>query len=115
MRNDCLFCAIGNGEIPSSVVAEDDEVLVFRDIAPQAPVHVLVIPKRHFPNMAVLVGAEPDLAARLLTTAAQTASDLGIAVSGYRVVVNTGSDGGQTVDHVHLHLLGQRQLGWPPG
>lgn len=115
MRNDCLFCAIGSGDIPSSVVGEDDEVLVFRDIAPQAPVHVLVIPKRHFANMAALVGAEPDLAARLLATAVQTATELGIADSGYRLVVNTGPDGGQAVDHVHLHLLGQRQLGWPPG
>jgi histidine triad (HIT) family protein len=115
MPSDCLFCAIGRGSIGSDVVRQDDDVMVFRDIAAQAPVHVLAIPKRHFANVAALVEADRDLAAKLLATAASVAEELGIDGTGYRLVMNTGADGGQTVDHVHIHLLGARHLGWPPG
>lgn len=115
MADDCLFCAIAAQAIPADVVLADDEVLAFRDIAPQAPVHVLVIPRRHYGTMAALAADDAGLTTKLLATATSLAADLGIAESGYRIVVNTGPDGGQSVDHVHLHLLGQRQLAWPPG
>lgn len=115
MADDCLFCAIASQTIPADVVRADEDVLAFRDIAPQAPVHVLVIPRRHFPNIAALAAEDVALTTKLLATAAALADELGVADSGYRLVLNTGPDGGQTVDHVHVHLLGQRQLGWPPG
>lgn len=112
--SDCLFCRIVRGEIPSAKVADDTECLAFRDIVPQAPVHVLVIPRAHYdsldaiPDAARVVGAMVSLAQRI-------ARDEGIAATGYRTVINTGRDGGQTVGHVHLHLLGGRRFSWPPG
>lgn len=115
MEDNCLFCAIAAGAIPADVVFADEQVLACRDIAPQAPVHVLVIPRAHYPNVAALVRQDPVLASGLLACAAQLAGDLGVDAGGYRLVMNTGEDGGQSVDHVHIHLLGQRRLGWPPG
>ncbi len=109
---DCLFCRIVNGEIPSRRVFEDDAIVAFADVAPQAPTHVLVVPRRHVASLDDL--HDPALAGRLLTVAADLASTLGLG-GGYRVVVNTGPDGGQTVSHLHLHILGGRQMNWPPG
>ena len=110
---DCLFCRIVRGEIPATRVAESPECLAFRDIAPQAPVHVLVIPRAHHGSLndvteAATVGAMAQLAQ-------EVARREGILETGYRCVINTGGDGGQTVGHLHLHVLGGRQLGWPPG
>lgn len=114
MEPDCLFCRIVAGEIPTDVVRGDAGTLAFRDIAPQAPTHVLVITREHYPDAAALVAADPGLAAELLAGATAVAAELGLA-EGYRVVLNTGRDGGQTVGHVHAHVLGGRALSWPPG
>ncbi|MBP7971157.1 MAG: histidine triad nucleotide-binding protein [Candidatus Nanopelagicales bacterium] len=112
--SDCLFCAIASGDIPATVVYSDDQVVVFRDLNPQAPTHVLAIPRTHYTDAAALATAEPELAGALLAAVGKVARAEGLA-DGYRVVFNTGSHGGQTVDHVHAHLLGGRQLTWPPG
>lgn len=113
MADTCLFCRIVAGEIPATRVAETAECIAFRDINPQAPVHVLVIPREH---VASLDGAsEPAMIGRMALLAARIARDEGVAESGYRTVFNTNADAGQTVFHLHLHLLGGRQLGWPPG
>ena len=106
---DCLFCKIVAGDIPSDQVYADDAVVAFRDIAPQAPVHVLVVPRRHVSSLDGLRD-DPDLAGRLLTAAAHVARTEGVAASGYRVAVNHGRHGAQSVGHVHLHVLGGRQL-----
>ena len=113
--SDCLFCKIGSGQIPAKVILQDDEVLAFDDINPQAPVHVLVIPKRHVAVLNDAGAGDPPLLGRLLETAALVARKKGIADSGYRVVVNQGRDGGQTVFHLHLHVMGGRHMTWPPG
>ncbi len=110
---DCLFCKIASGDIDADIVHEDDEVVAFRDIAPQAPHHILVIPRRHIATINEVDDA--PLAGRLLTTAWQIAADLGVAEDGYRLVMNCNAHGGQTVFHIHLHLLAGRQMGWPPG
>ncbi len=112
---DCLFCAIAAGDIPADVIHRDDDVLAFRDISPQAPVHVLVIPRAHHANAADLAAADPALAGRLLAVAGAIADQEGVVESGYRLVTNTGAGAGQSVDHVHFHLLGGRGLSWPPG
>jgi len=112
--SECLFCAIASGEIPADVVHSDDRTVAFRDINPQAPVHVVVIPKEHHVDVSALTASDPELAGELLATVAQVARDEGLT-NGFRVVLNTGQDGGQTVFHVHAHLLGGRGLGWPPG
>jgi len=112
--SNCLFCAIVAGDIPADVVLDTDTVLAFRDITPQAPVHVLVIPKEHHRDIAALTAADPALAAELMSAAARVAEAEGLA-DGFRVVLNTGADGGQTVFHVHAHVLGGRSLTWPPG
>lgn len=112
---DCLFCRIAAGEIPSTQVHADDEVIAFRDIAPKAPVHVLVIPRRHIPSAADLAAADGPLLARMVGVAAEVARREGIADSGYRIVTNVGADAGQSVAHLHLHLLGGRRMSWPPG
>ena len=111
----CLFCRIVAREIPADVVLDAERVLAFRDIDPQAPVHVLVIPKEHHANAGALADVDPELAAEVLQTAAQVARDEEIDVSGYRLVFNTGAHGGQAVDHVHVHVLGGRPMAWPPG
>lgn len=112
---DCLFCKIVSKEIPATVVHETDRVLAFRDLNPQAPTHVLVIPKEHFADAAALAAADDGWADDLLAAAHAVAGQEGIAESGYRLVFNTGPDAGQTVFHVHLHVLGGRRLTWPPG
>ena len=112
---DCLFCKMASGEIKPDVVYEDEHVLAFRDINAQAPVHVLIIPRKHVATLNDLDGAASDLAGRLLDAARQIAQREGIADRGYRTVINCNADGGQSVYHVHLHLLGGRPLGWPPG
>ena len=113
MANDCLFCRIVRKEIPANIVAENEHCVAFRDINPQAPVHVVIVPREH---VASLNDAhDPELIGRLSLMAAEIARDEGIAASGYRTVVNTNRDAGQTVFHVHLHLLGGRSLGGPPG
>ncbi|CAB4846598.1 MAG: HIT domain-containing protein [Actinobacteria bacterium] len=114
MSADCLFCRIVAGDIPATVIHETDRVLAFRDIAPQAPVHVVVIPKDHHPDLNSLTVADPALAAELLGVVGDLARTEGLS-HGHRVVFNTGADGGQSVFHVHAHLLGGRALGWPPG
>ncbi|MFN8125616.1 MAG: histidine triad nucleotide-binding protein [Candidatus Nanopelagicales bacterium] len=111
---DCLFCAIAVGEIPGDIVFSDDTFLAFRDVNPQAPVHVLVIPRDHYADAAALAAADPAVAGGLLEAATQVARSQELA-AGYRIVLNTGSDGGQTVGHVHAHVLGGRQMQWPPG
>jgi histidine triad (HIT) family protein len=110
-----LFTRIVNREIPAKIVYEDDDVLAFEDIAPKAPTHVLVVPKKEIASLDALASDDAELMGRLLLTIQRIARDLGVAESGYRVVVNTGADGGQSVDHIHFHLLAGRPLGWPPG
>lgn len=112
---DCLFCGIVAGDVPSTTVFASERVLAFRDIDPKAPTHVLVIPREHHQDMAALVAADPGLAAEVLAAATVVAEQEGIVDAGYRLVTNTGVDGGQTVDHVHVHVLGGRALAWPPG
>ncbi len=114
MREDCLFCRIVGGTIPADRVHEDDVVLAFRDINPQAPTHVLVIPKEHIASAAELRVRDGELLGQLWETVARLAESERLA-DGWRVVTNVGRDGGQSVEHLHLHLLGGRALGWPPG
>jgi histidine triad (HIT) family protein len=111
---DTIFGRIIRGEIPARIVHDDDRCLAFHDVAPQAPVHVLVIPKQPIPSLAEVGEADAALLGHLVLVATQLARSLGLA-DGYRLVVNCGRDGGQSVDHLHLHLLGGRRLGWPPG
>jgi histidine triad (HIT) family protein len=112
---DCLFCKIAQQHIPASIVYDDDEMLAFRDINPQAPVHLLVIPKQHVSTTNELTIADEALLGRMVLTAQRLAQAEGIAESGYRLVMNCNSDGGQTVYHIHLHVLGGRGMHWPPG
>jgi histidine triad (HIT) family protein len=112
---DCLFCAIAAGSVPATKVLESDRTLAFRDINPQAPVHVLVIPKEHLPDVAALAAAGVGLLDEVITQAHEVALAEGVSETGYRLVFNTGSHGGQTVPHAHAHVLGGRQLTWPPG
>ena len=111
--SDCLFCRIAAGEIPAEVVHQTDRTLAFRDINPQAPTHVLVIPREHVASLDE--ARDPALVGRMALLAAEIARTEGIAQRGYRTVINTNADAGQTVFHIHLHLLGGRGLGWPPG
>ncbi len=111
----CLFCRIAAGEIESSKVYEDDEILAFNDINPQAPVHVVVIPKKHIASLNEIEVGDSDLFGNLFLKVKKTAELLNLDKNGYRVVANCGEDGGQTVGHVHFHLLGGRSLKWPPG
>lgn len=113
---DCLFCRIVAGEIPATVVKRSDEAIAFRDIDARAPTHVLVIPTKHVAAVRDSKGPEGErLLGALLSFAAQVATDLGLDAGGYRVVTNTGGDAGQSVDHLHFHVLGGRKLSWPPG
>jgi histidine triad (HIT) family protein len=112
---ECLFCSIVTGEIPAEKVVESERTVAFRDINPQAPVHVLVVPRQHYPDLAAVAAAGDGLLAEIATQAHRVAVEQGVADSGYRVVFNTGVDGGQTVGHVHAHVLGGRPLAWPPG
>jgi histidine triad (HIT) family protein len=112
---ECLFCAIVAGDIPSTQVLETDRILAFRDIDPQAPTHVLIIPKAHYPDVAALAAEDAALLGEVIDAARQVAAAEGVAEAGYRVVFNTGVQAGQTVPHVHGHVLGGRSLTWPPG
>lgn len=112
---DCLFCKMVAGDIQPDVVFENEHVLAFRDIRPQAPVHVLVIPKRHIPTLDDLPADDPNLAAELFGAVKRIAAAEGISASGYRTVVNCRGDSGQEVYHLHLHVLGGRRMSWPPG
>jgi histidine triad (HIT) family protein len=112
---DCLFCKIVKREIPASIVYEDDRTLAFNDINPQAPTHVLVVPKQHIASLGDLSPGHDQIVGELVRRAAAIAADRGIAAGGYRTVFNTNRDAGQTVFHIHLHLLGGRVMTWPPG
>jgi histidine triad (HIT) family protein len=112
---ECLFCGIAGGQIPATIVVDGKRTVAFRDITPQAPTHILVVPRDHYPDVAALAAAADGLLDEVVTVARQVAEDEGIEASGYRIVFNTGRDGGQTVGHVHAHLLGGRSLTWPPG
>ncbi len=111
---ECLFCRIVAGEIPSEIVAESERALAFRDVEPQAPTHLLVVPREHSPTLPELAAADPASAVDVLTLARQVALDQGLA-AGYRLVCNNGAAAQQTVFHAHLHVLGGRELTWPPG
>jgi histidine triad (HIT) family protein len=111
---DCIFCKIIAGDIPSKPVYQDDQIYAFADNRPQAPTHLLVVPRRHIASLAHLGDSDEALLGHLLTAAARIAREAGLP-DGYRAVINTGSDGGQTVDHLHLHILGGRAMHWPPG
>ena len=113
--SDCVFCKIASGKIPVKAVHQDEEIFAFEDANPQAPVHVLVIPKRHLVTLNEATETDRGLLGRLLEAATLVAAKKGIAESGYRVVTNTGRNGGQTVFHLHLHVLGGRRMTWPPG
>lgn len=113
--SDCIFCRIVAGEVPADKVFENEHCLAFRDLNPQAPVHVLVIPKQHFANLLHVPDDQSALLGHLLAAATAIAGQLDIAESGFRVVINCNADGGQTVDHLHVHLLGGRVMHWPPG
>ena len=113
--SECLFCQLVSGDIPADVVLETPTTLAFRDIAPAAPVHVLVIPKEHHRDVAAIAEADPHLLAEVMSTAVDVARSEGMADDGYRLVANTGAGGGQTVFHAHVHVLGGRGLSWPPG
>jgi len=112
---DCLFCKIAAGEIPAGVICEDEDVMAFRDINPQAPQHILVIPKRHIATIDDTNAKDEQLLGRMVLTAKNIATTEAFNKTGYRLVFNVNSHGGQTVDHVHLHILGGRQMFWPPG
>lgn len=112
---DCLFCKMACGEITPDIVYQDDDVLAFRDINPQAPTHVLVIPRRHISTTNDISTDDVELVGRLSLAAAKIAEQLGIAASGYRTVMNCNAGAGQTVFHIHLHVLGGRAMQWPPG
>ncbi len=114
MSEKTLFERIMDGEIPATIIHEDDQCIVFRDINPQAPTHVLVVPRKPIPTLDDVSEDDAALASHLLLVAKKIAADEGLA-DGYRVVINCGADGGQSVDHLHVHLLGGRKLKWPPG
>lgn len=113
--NDCIFCKIAAGEIPADIVYDDGEVLAFRDINPEAPVHLLLIPRQHIATLNDLSEVDAALVGRLYLAGQQIAAELGVAESGYRTVINCNRDAGQLVFHIHMHLLAGRELGWPPG
>ncbi|NGZ10618.1 MAG: histidine triad nucleotide-binding protein [Nitrospira sp. LK70] len=113
--SDCLFCRVVVKTIPAKIVYEDDQTLAFDDIHPQAPVHTLVIPKRHVASIQDMGESDQALLAQLLLTCRKVANDKGLADSGFRLVANTGRNGGQTVFHLHFHVMGGRHMAWPPG
>ncbi len=114
-NEDCLFCRIAAMEIPAEIVYEDDQVIAFRDISPKAPVHILLIPRQHIKSAASLSDEHGPMLGRLFAVAAQLARDEGVARSGFRMTTNSGPGAGQSVNHLHFHLMGGRQMGWPPG
>jgi histidine triad (HIT) family protein len=112
---DCIFCRIASGEIASNIIYKDEEIVAFRDLNPQAPTHVLLIPRKHISSLDDLSADDDAIVGRLVRKASQLAGTEGIAAEGYRLVANCGANAGQSVDHVHFHLLGGRRLAWPPG
>lgn len=112
---DCLFCKIASQQIAARIAFENDRVIAFHDLFPQAPTHVLVIPKAHYSTLNDVPASEAGLLGELMTSATAIARELGLADNGYRVVMNCNADGGQSVYHIHLHLLGGRAMAWPPG
>jgi histidine triad (HIT) family protein len=114
-ETNCIFCRIVGGDIAADVVREDDATLAFHDLEPRAPVHVLIIPKQHIASVNEVTAASAEALGSLIVAARAVAERTGVADSGYRLVMNTGSDAGQSVGHVHLHVLGGRALKWPPG
>ena len=112
---DCLFCKIAAGAVPATIVHEDDLAVGFEDIDPQAPVHVLVIPRAHIESAAAIDEDSEALVGHLVAVAAKVAAERGIATTGFRLVLNSGCDAGQAVDHLHVHVLGGRSMSWPPG
>ncbi len=116
MAENCIFCKIAHKEIPTNFVYEDETVVAFKDLEPQAPVHVLVIPKKHIESLLAVTAEDQQLVAHITCEVIpQLARELGIAAKGFRVVANTGDEGGQSVKHLHFHLLGGRSMQWPPG
>jgi len=115
MSSDCLFCRIIAGELPSTQVYVDESVVAIRDISPQAPTHVLIMSRKHIPSLGEIGSADKAIVGKICAAATELAAQEGIARDGYRVVVNVGRNGGQTVDHLHAHLLGGRPMAWPPG
>ena len=112
---DCLFCSIASGEMPADVVHESETLIAFRDISPQAPLHLLIVPKQHITSLDTATAPHQSLLGDMVLLAADLARTESIAGHGYRTVINTGAKGGQAVSHLHLHLLGGRQMEWPPG
>lgn len=112
---ECLFCQIVGGELPSTRIHEDEDLIAIRDIAPRAPTHILILSREHIPSAADLVASDGRLLGRIFEVAASLATSEGIAERGFRVVTNVGAWGGQTVDHLHFHLMGGRSFTWPPG
>ncbi|HSJ10755.1 MAG TPA: histidine triad nucleotide-binding protein [Longimicrobiales bacterium] len=112
---DCIFCRIGKGEVPAKIVREDEDTVAFRDLDPRAPLHVLVIPRRHIASVNDVADTDRDLMGALVTAARDVARLEGVAEDGYRLVMNTGAAAGQSVHHIHMHVLGGRDLRWPPG
>ena len=115
MADKCIFCKIAAREIPSSIVFQDDRITAFRDINPQAPVHIVIVPNEHIPTLAGMEQAHEGVVGHMAYAATVLAEREGIAKSGFRLVMNAGPDAGQSVDHIHLHLLGGRAMAWPPG
>jgi histidine triad (HIT) family protein len=115
MPSDCLFCRIISGELPSAQIYSDDVVVAIRDISPQAPTHILLLSRKHIASVREMGGQDHDLIGRMFAAGTELATREGIAEDGYRLVVNVGQNGGQTVDHLHVHMLGGRRMTWPPG
>ena len=113
---DCIFCKIAAGEVPSQKVYEDDTVIAFKDLSPKAPIHVLIVPKKHIQSVAHFKAEDKDLAAHIFVdVVTKLAEEFGVAENGFRLIMNTGKDGGQTVPHLHVHFLAKRKMTWPPG
>ena len=112
---DCLFCNIVSGKVPAAIIYADDDVLAFNDIAPQAPIHKLIIPRKHITTLNDITGEDTQLVGHMVHIAKSLANDMDIAKAGYRLVFNCNQDGGQAVYHIHMHLLGGREMQWPPG
>lgn len=113
--SDCLFCKIASKELPAEIVWEDEEIIAFKDIKPVAPIHILLIPKKHIASMNEVTEEDIKILGKMQIVASKLAKSLNISEAGYRLVSNCGEQGGQTVFHIHYHLLGGRHLGWPPG
>lgn len=113
--SDCIFCKIANKETASTIVYEDDEIVAFKDVHPQAPIHILLIPKKHIRGLADIGAGDEPLLGKIVARAKQLAERFSFSQCGFRLVANSGPDAGQAVDHVHFHLLGGRKFGWPPG